>query len=357
MTDIQQYFRSEIPRHPSWGGPLVLPPGAVYEPGPHVCKRCKRSNKARQCKCVYYKRTTTWIDVLQSEFALKAWDRRQVAYGMSQRPDLVLAAAACRNDSAVKSDKDKLQEIADAAKEHAMASAGANIGTALHTMTEWIDTGQPLGVVPEPYPADLKAYEQATTDIDWVNIESFRVYDKFRVAGTADRVGWYRGRLCIFDLKTSPNDNAISYPHGPAMQLAMYAHSTPYDIDTDARVSDPAPVNLDRAYIIALPAGKGHCEIRPVDIGKGWAACELAVQVWEWRSSNDLIVDDDADVSWQPNHADTELISRAKDAPTLAALRELWIFARNNGLLTPIFRVEAEKRGQQLAATTQKKVS
>ena len=54
----------------------------------------KRYPRKGNCKCTYYKRCTTWIDVLQDEFGLKKWDRRMVAYGMSQRPDLVVAAAA-----------------------------------------------------------------------------------------------------------------------------------------------------------------------------------------------------------------------------------------------------------------------
>jgi hypothetical protein len=270
-----------------------------------------------------------------------------VAYGMSQRPDLILAAAACRAPRHGQSDdvgKKKLQEIADAAKEHAQASAGANIGTALHSLTEDIDNGRTLGHIPEPYPADLKAYEAATKGIEWVSIESFRVHDEFRVAGTTDRLAWYRGRLVIMDLKTSPNENPISYPHGPAMQLAMYAHSTPYDIPTDTRVSDPAPVNLQTAYIISLPAGYGRCEIRPVDIAKGWGACLLATQVWKWRDTDNLILADDQ-VPQTRTFKDM-----AARAGTKAELKMLWRSAKESCALTPDLKAFIKDRAKELEA-------
>jgi len=350
------YQRIDIPRHPQWDGPLVLPDG--YTPsGDKTCPLCKRpcrtgrrgTTRPGDCPCIYYKRTTTFIDVLQSEYALKAWDRRMVAYGMSQREDLVLAAAACRNDG---SDRDRLQEIADAAKEHARASAGANIGTALHTLTEWMDTGQELGHVPEPYPADLRAYEAATKNIEWAAVESFRVHDEWRVGGTADRIGWLNGELHVFDIKTSPNENPISYPHSVAMQLAMYAHSVPYDIGKDRRTTDPAPINLDVAYIISLPAGKGRCEIRPVDIRKGWDACQLAVKVWEWRNTKGLILGDDIAPPSLDADDPLSLEEQAAQANSEDALRELWRQAKRDGALTDSVKRAIMARRTELGKAT-----
>src|SRR5258707_590187 len=78
-------------------GPLVIPPDKTLVPGDFECEMCHRMVAPKRgaprkgtCSCTYYRRTTTFIDVLQDEFALKKWDRRMVAYGMSQRPDLVL---------------------------------------------------------------------------------------------------------------------------------------------------------------------------------------------------------------------------------------------------------------------------
>lgn len=335
---------AEIPRKIYNGkpaGPLIIPPGEKHQPGEHICEVCKRKvapvgRRTRgkgTCKCMYYKRCTTWIDVLQSEFALKQWDRRMVSYGMSQRPDLVLAAAAC-DSTDLDSEKSALQTISGAAIEAAQASAAANVGTALHRLTERMDRGETLGVVPDPYPEDLRAYEECikSEGIEWVDIESFRVHDDYKVAGTTDRIGWYHGQLRIFDLKTSPKENPISYPHGPCMQLAMYAHSTPYIYPGDYRRADPDKVDLNVAYIINMPAGKGRCEIRPIDIKKGWAACQLAAQVWTWRDTKDLILD--------PNRLmnTSTFIEMAQRSGSETELRGLWINARENCCLTEELR-------------------
>ena len=63
----------EIPRD-QWGRPMILPP-----------KGKKR---------VPYRRTTTFVGCLDDMNNLMKWQARQVAYGMGQRDDLVLAAAA-----------------------------------------------------------------------------------------------------------------------------------------------------------------------------------------------------------------------------------------------------------------------
>jgi hypothetical protein len=202
-----ELVNTEIPRD-RWGRPLILPPG--------------------ETKRVAYRRCTTFVGCLEDTYNLMNWKNRQVAYGMGQRKDLVLAAAAADPD-----DKRKLNEIAEKATEHAMASASAT--TALHALTERIDRGQPLGFVPAEYEADIAAYREATKSIEFSGIESFRVHDEWRVAGTADRIGKdRRGRIRIYDIKTG----SIDYPHKMAMQLAMYARSVPYDIESDQRGKD-----------------------------------------------------------------------------------------------------------------------
>src|SRR6185436_7257076 len=143
--DRMTYRQTEIPRHPDWGGPFVIPPDKTVSPGEYKCKSCGRELSVKRCPHVYYKRCTTYIDVLQSEFALKAYDRRMVAYGMSQREDLILSTAALRDIDGA--DKDQLQKNADDAKEYAKASASATIGTALHRFTEDMDKGLTLGRV------------------------------------------------------------------------------------------------------------------------------------------------------------------------------------------------------------------
>jgi hypothetical protein len=248
-TTADQFTVPDIPRD-RFGRPLVVPPGGGK-------------------KRVAYRRTTTFVGALEDTFALQLWKQRQVAIGMGQRPDLVLAAAA--TDPA---DKDKLDEIVRRATEHATASA--TNGTSLHSLTERMDRGQKLGRVPEPYPADLAAYQEATAGIEWIAIEDFRVLDAWLVAGTADRIGRVDGALVVADIKTG----SIDYPHKMAMQLACYAHSLPYDIGTDTR-GVAQELDLKHGLISHLPAGEGRCDLYRIDLDKGWQACLLAAQVWE----------------------------------------------------------------------------
>lgn len=285
-----------------------------------------------------YRRVTTFVGCLEDMNGLLKWKARQVAYGMGQRRDLVLAAAATDP-----SDKSALGKIADKAEEAALSSAGATIGTAVHSLTERIDRGKPLGPVPHEAEADLKAYEDATKDIEWLGIETFRVHDDWKVAGTADRIGRLHGRTMIFDIKTG----SIDYPHKMAMQLAMYARSTPYDISTDQRTTDADRVDPNYGIIIHLPAGQGRCDLYEIHIGKAWGACLLAKKVWDWRGTKELtrLVDPHAPPGPPPTWESLIL-----DAATLDDLRVIWTRAKECGDLTPKLRALCTERSQQLAA-------
>lgn len=315
----------EIPRD-RWGRPMVLPAG-------------------RGKKRVAYRRTTTFVGCLDDMNGLMKWKARQVAYGMGQRKDLVLAAAA-----ADPADKKLLGDIAEKATEHAMSSAGATTGTALHTFTERLDRGQPLGHVPDPYPADLDAYKNATEGIEWLGIECFRVHDDWKIAGTADRIGRNQhGRLQVYDIKTG----SIDYPHKMAMQLAMYARMTPYDIATDTR-GEPEGLDLNTAIIIHLPAGQGRCDLYEIDIAKGWGACLLARKVWDWRGIKDLthIASDDRISTWEKSNSDQTpptWESLIEAATTVDELRTIWGRAKDSGHLTPELRALCTQRSQELA--------
>jgi len=314
----EQFVNVEIPRD-RFGRPMLVPPGA-------------RKNAKR----VPYRRTTTFVGCMDDTNGLMKWQARQVALGMGQRNDLVLAAAAASPD-----DKKTLHEIAEKAKEAAKSSAAADIGTALHSLTERIDRGKPLGHVPREYQADLDAYRQATDHIDWLCIETFRVHDEWQIAGTADRIGRFpwSPRPRIFDIKTG----TIDYPHKMAMQLAMYARMTPYDIPTDTRSEDPEPLDLNYGVIIHLPAGQGRCDLYEIDIAKGWGACLIARKVWSWRGTRELTRELKAPVA--PPTWET-LIA---DARNLDELRLIWSRAKELGQLTPELKAAAKARGGDLA--------
>lgn len=310
-----ELVNTEIPRD-RYGRPMVMP--------------------VKGTRRVAYRRTTTFVGALEDMNGLLKWKARQVAYGMGQRRDLVMAAAAADPD-----DKTTLGNVAEKAAEHALSSAGATIGTAVHSLTERIDRGQPLGAVPHEAEADIKAYEKATAGIEWVGIEAFRVHDEWKVAGTADRIGRYRGHLRIMDIKTG----SIDYPHKMAMQLAMYAHSLPYDIATDTRGEDSEPVDLNTGVIIHLPAGQGRCDLYEIDISKGWGACLLAHQVWHWRGVKDLtqLIDPNIETRRPPTW-----LSLVADSIDVDELRIIWNHAKECGHLTPELRAACTQRSREL---------
>jgi len=228
-------------------------------------------------KPVPYTRTTTVAGSLDDGTALVAWKLRMAAIGLTQRPDLLLAATAARED------KLALNKLIEDAMEAAGATRQATIGTAIHALTEKIDRDEEVGVVPDEYLPDLKAYAEATAAFENVFIEQFCVLDKYKIAGTPDRVVRYKGELFISDLKTG----SISHPGKIAMQLAVYAHGLPYDPATATR-STWGDVNQEKGIIVHLPAGSGKCELHFVDIAKGWKGIQLADKVRTWQKAKDL---------------------------------------------------------------------
>lgn len=248
----------EIPRD-RWGRPMVAPPAGG--------------------KPVAYTRCTTFVDCLEDKYNLQNWMKRMVCVGLSMRPDLLLAVSAHSDD------KKRLDKIAEDALEAAKANAAATTGTALHSLTEKVDRGEELPVIPDAYVADLEAYRRTTALLNPVAIEQFTVYDPYRIGGTPDRVVNYKNKCYIADVKTG----SIQWGMGKiAMQLAVYSRSTPYDFQAKTRTPWPVEVDQDRAIVIHLPAGEGRCELHWVDIDRGWRAVDLASQVRDWRSAKDL---------------------------------------------------------------------
>lgn len=222
-------------------------------------------------KPAYYTRCTTLVGSYEDQFNLQKWMQRMVATGLSMRPDLQTAVHAHKDD------KRELDRICEQAREAANASAAATTGTALHSLTEQVDRGQPIEALPEHITDDLDAYRVATADLEPVFIEQMMVYDDWKVAGTPDRVVEFEGRRYIADLKTG----SVDFGAGKiAAQLAVYAHSSIYTGDT-SRAAHGA--DLDRALVIHLPAGTGTCEVKWINIRAGWEIAKTCLDVREKR--------------------------------------------------------------------------
>lgn len=237
-------------------------------------------------KRVAYTRATTVAETIDDRYNLELWKVRTAGLGLVQRPDLFAQVAACSPD-----DKKKLNALMAGAIEAAKGSAGANLGSALHTFTENRDRGEDV-VVPSPWDADVAAYT-ATLEANGIHVEPGRIenivaLDGFRIAGTFDRVVRVTGRPLpmIADLKTGATLDfswcAI------AAQLAIYSRADRiYDPVSDT--SEPMPkVDQHQALVIHLPAGQATCTLYLVDIEAGWDAVQHCLWVRDWRKRKDL---------------------------------------------------------------------
>jgi len=240
-----------------YGRPLIIPPTGG--------------------KAIAYTRATTIANSLDDASALTAWKMRMAAIGLTTRPDILLSITAAQDD------KMAVNSLIEDAMEVAGANKAANIGTAIHSFAERLDLGQDLGIVPPQWAPDIKAYEHATKILNNKFIEQFCVLDKFKIAGTPDRVVEYKGELFIADIKTG----RIDHPNNISIQLAIYANGLPYDAATATR-STWGEVNKEKAIIIHLPAGTGTCKLMWIDIKEGFKGLQFAMKTRKWRDQKGL---------------------------------------------------------------------
>lgn len=224
-------------------------------------------------KTIAYTRVSTLAKTLDDKTALTKWMQRQVVIGMGARPDLVAVASSVRGDDR------KLDEVVKSAMSAAESERAANIGTALHSMTEKVDADTPIDTFAAEFRADLTAYKAALTGIQMVATEMFVVTDELQAAGTFDRlVRLPDGRVLVADLKTGKHEP--NYPHGAATQMAIYSRGHLYDPER-GRVGHLPALGIDQQHglLIHLPAGKGVCDLYLLDLAVGWALAQTAVAV------------------------------------------------------------------------------
>jgi hypothetical protein len=149
-----------------------------------------------------YRRTSTLVKEVETDnHNLDKWKQRQVLIGAARRGDLVTAVKAMGNPDPLTGwtrEQKKLQdELVEKAAEAAKDSDGAITGTAMHTMTERIDRGEPIETVlaaelPAAVEQSLRTYAKLRELNGWrsVEIERTVVLDELEVAGTFDRVDY-----------------------------------------------------------------------------------------------------------------------------------------------------------------------
>lgn len=249
--------RQDFNRDPRWGKPLIIPEGGG--------------------KAQAYRRCTRYVGVLEDLYNLQRWEKRMVALGLVERPDLRLSISAHSDDKAT------LDRICEQAKEQAKASAAATTGTALHSLTDIVDSGGKLPTLDPGPAASIAAFRKATEPLKVIDIERKLVLDTHKVAGTADRIYEFNGERYIGDTKSGNIELGILKI---CMQLAVYARSYTYDVDTGERGIHGC--STTRALVMHMPAtddpAQARCELVWVDIESGWEAVKVARQVWDMRA-------------------------------------------------------------------------
>lgn len=228
-------------------------------------------------KPIPYTRASSLGSTLEDPYNLIRWQKRNVATGLSLRPDLLMLVSAYRNS------KKQLDKVVEQAEEAGGATAAANVGTALHAICERIDRGEDPGPIPQQYQADIAAYQAAVTKnrLKVLAQEQFVACDELKTAGTFDKIYEVDGRRYIGDLKTGQGVDlgALKY----AVQFATYSRGLLYDWQAVTRTR--LDVDQSRAILIHLPAGTGKCHGKWVNLHDGWDLAALAAMVRDARTT------------------------------------------------------------------------
>lgn len=251
-------------------------------------------------KPIPYTRCSSAAKAIEDTFNLEQWAQRNVAYGLAHDPSLVARVLAVGGNPRTwgKSEKDAVKAVVADAQTAAKAHSAADIGTAVHRLTEQVDRGE--AVTAGPYAGDLGAYTQALVDGGVVThpawIECRMVCDELKMAGTADRLvtltrdsvlrrflDMRDAEAIVGDVKTgtSVDFGALSF----AAQLAAYANGQLYDPVADVRLPTPV-LNTRWGLVIHLPAGSGECSLYRVDLVEGLRAAHLANAIRNTRKAS-----------------------------------------------------------------------
>lgn len=288
-------------------------------------------------------------------WAIQKWHERMTAIGVAVDANL-RENIACHIDN-----RQALNDICEEAKKVAKAHEAADRGTQMHRVLELVLLEQEQKLMTDQQRRDADTLKRTLdryklTPYDCM-AEQFVAWPEETVTGRFDCIlEKPDGALVLVDLKSGPN--AVTYPHSTAVQLALYARA-PHISDNIHTVGDkstvtdwrtmPERLNLDVGYVLLVQPDDDVGTLYELDIEHGWTAGQLALQIVTWQKQYNWGRDLAQPAAAPAELTVTELIARIVDSPNLNHLRELWNTARDNGMLTPIFKVEAEKRAKQLA--------
>lgn len=301
----------------------------------------------RRCKSI-----TAVAKIAPDSFALEQWRKRQVAIGMTLEPRLLERIAV---------DPDN-KHLVDKVCEEAMRVAGshhaADRGTQRHRASELFDLAEPM--LTDQQRADAAAW-QRTIEAYGIEIlpefvEGFAIWPHHGVTGRFDRIARYQGRHIILDLKSGKN--AVAYPQGTAVQLALYANAPLISAETKTNGDQstvtrwrqpPDDLDLETGYVVLLADEMDVGELWKVNIGHGMAGARDALNLVNWRKEHGFgkyLAEKVEPTSVVHNGVDN-LLQQINDAADEKVLLQLWI--TNEPRWTEIHTAAAKRRKQQLA--------
>jgi hypothetical protein len=288
MTDVQ----FDEPGHPSgvevaenaspFAGDVPIRNGRYWAPLPGQEDKGDRTG---------WSRVTTVAEAIADFYGLHRWEKRKVAKGFAERPDLVERAGVA--DEQTQDGRNELDTIVKAALETAKANEGSRTGTSIHALAEAVEKGGTLPASTRPQVRrTVETYLELIRELNMATEYSERVVGdpSWPYCGRLDRLGWHGGALRVMDLKSGKN--ALLYGGLTiSAQLAMYARA-PYMWDpSQGRWVPMPPVAQDYGIILWTPVD-GEPEARPVDLVEGWENALLAQKVRQARTRGKGLIGD-----------------------------------------------------------------
>ncbi len=231
-----------------------------------------------------WQRVTNFIKLCEDTYHLELWKQRNVAKGLSMRPDYVEAVQPLD----VKADKERLNRICERAQDIAGAYKNTEEGTALHTSTELADyAGCSLDSVPIRHHVRVQMYLDALRANGLAvvpdMIERVTASVKYEVAGKFDRIFQLQdGSYVIGDLKTGDNLD-LSMP-SISGQLACYEDGINHTgIWDGTRYDTSIKVRTDFGVVVHLPSTRDEVVVYAVSLEQGHERNRVCLEVREAR--------------------------------------------------------------------------
>ena len=258
---------------------------------------------------VPYSRPSSIGKVLSDNSALQSWGQRLVAFGFIKNPDLYNLAKETIHDH--EQQRDELNMLVADALDAAGANDAASHGTKTHQCLEDTIKANRFGIlnpdtvdkyiskIPAKYKGVTRQAAEkairllADNQLTPISSETPCISDRFEAAGTYDLLlhNNITGEYYIGDLKTSKT-TAIRYSGlSWAVQLAIYADATPYNLTTEQREPRDIDVEQDIAYVIHVPSDDiEKTQLVAVDTFAGATAAGIALRVKKARKYKYLTI-------------------------------------------------------------------